>query len=238
MASRTKRTLKQPRRFVEEFVVTNDLRPVDKVNKPRKDNELYDIEVCEVNRERKMVRIHFKGYDSIFDEWRPYDQDGQYFPFVRRETPHVLTANSLSDRGKHFIDLLYRAIKRSLSCGRKDDPEVRLEVDVLEDVFNDVLGNLVESKLERRKYVHVIPTNNMLNNVLGQKWDERIVNIRGDFCFVAEGTVKYWLSKKSNIVEYKLIGGKYAKTEIEGCCMMIFTFVRGTGNKVQYEQRG
>ena len=141
----------------------------------------------------------------------------------------------------YFTDLLYRAIKRSLNSGRKDDPEVRLEVDVLEDVFNDVLGNVVDGKWERGKLVHLIPTNRMLDEVLGQKWDERILNFRGDFGFIAEGTVKYWLTRKSAIVEYKLIGGKYVKTEIEGCCMVVFTFVRGTGNRVQYseyEQRG
>ena len=185
-----------------------------------------------------MVRIHFKGYDSKFDEWRPYDQDGDYFPFIRCETPYVLSEDSLFDRVNNFKDLLYRGIKRTLNSGRKDDPDVRVEVDVLEDVFNDVLGNVVDGKWERGKLVHVIPTNRMLDNVLGLKWDERIVNIRGDFCYIAEGTVNYWLTKKSTIVEYKLIGGKYVKSEIEGCCMVVFTFVRGTGNRIQYEQRG
>ena len=106
MALRTKCTLKQPRRFVEVFVITNDLRPVDTVKKPRKDNKLYDIKVCEVNREQKMVEYTSRAMTPFFDKWQPYDQDGQYFPFVRQETPHVLTVNSLSDRGKHFIDLL------------------------------------------------------------------------------------------------------------------------------------
>lgn len=145
---------------------------------------------------------------------------------------------SLFDRVNNFKDLLYRGIKRTLNSGRKDDPDVRVEVDVLEDVFNNMLGNVVDGKWERGKLVHVIPTNRMLDNVLGLKWDEQIVNIRGDFCYIAEGTVNYWLTKKSTIVEYKLIGGKYVKSEIEGCCMVVFTFVCGTGNRIQYEQRG
>ena len=152
-----------------------------------------------------------------------YVQDGDYFPFIRHKTPHK---DSLFNRVNHFIlvnhliilDLLYCAIKRTLNSGRKDDPDVRVEIDVLEDVFNDVLGNVVDSKWERGKLVHIIPTNRVLDNVLGLKWDEWIVNIQGDFCCIAKGR-------------------KYVKSEIEGCCMVVFTFVRGTGNRMQYEQR-
>ena len=39
------------------------------VKKQKKDNNLYEIEVTEVDRKRKLVRIHYKGYDSRFDEW-------------------------------------------------------------------------------------------------------------------------------------------------------------------------
>ena len=42
-----------------------------KRKKVKKDNGLYEIEVKEVNKEKKMVLIHYKGYDSRFDEWRP-----------------------------------------------------------------------------------------------------------------------------------------------------------------------
>ena len=59
--------------------------------------------------------------------------------------------------------MLYCAIKRTLNSGGKDEPDVRVEVDVLEDVFNDVLGNVVDSKWERGKLVHIIPTNRVLS---------------------------------------------------------------------------
>ena len=91
--------------------------------------------------------------------------------------------------------------------------------------------------MERGKRTFRISTNHALDGVLGHKWDERIINIRGDYCFVVEGTVKYWHCKRSPIHEYKLIGGKYVKTEIEGCGFVVFTYVRGTGNRFQYEQR-
>ena len=123
--------------------------------------------------------------ESWFDEWRLYNRDGKCFPFIRQEKPHALTAASLDDRVNHFTDLLYRPIKRTLYSGRKDDPAVRVEVDVMEDVFNLVLGNVVDGVMERGRLVYHIPSNRALDSILGQKWDERIINVHGDYCFVA-----------------------------------------------------
>ena len=93
MASRPKRTLHKVRRFVDEFVVSDVKESVKK--RPKKDNSLYEVQIKEVDRQSKRIRIHFKGYDARFDEWRPYDQEGKYFPFARWEKPHVLTNSSI-----------------------------------------------------------------------------------------------------------------------------------------------
>ena len=55
----------------------------------------------------------------------------------------------------------------------------------------------------------------MLDSYLGLKWDERILNLAGDFAYVIPGTIKYWLGQRSPIIEYKLIGEQYARTEVE-----------------------
>ncbi|CAB4043700.1 Hypothetical predicted protein, partial [Paramuricea clavata] len=133
-------------------------------------------------------------------------------------------------RADHFVDVVYRGIKRNLNCGRKDDPDVRLEIDVSEDVFTRVLGSVAAGVMERGRLIYTISSNRVLDDILGQKWDERIVNIRGDYCFVIEGTVTFCLGRKSSIVEYKVIGGKYVKSEIEDCSQLVFTFVRNNGN--------
>ena len=93
MASRPKRTLHKVRRFVDEFVVSDVKESVKK--RPKKDNNLYEVEIREVDRQNKRIRILLKGYDARSDVWRPYDQDGEYFPFVHWEKPHVLTSSSL-----------------------------------------------------------------------------------------------------------------------------------------------
>ena len=107
-----------------------------------------------------------------------------------------------------------------------------------QDVFTKVLGGLVECDMERGRSVYNLRSNRLLDSVLGLRWDERIFNINGDFAYVIGQTVKFWLSKKASIVEYKVVGnGKYVKSEIEGSWQLVFTFVRGDVNRLQYEQR-
>ena len=49
--------------------------PVKKANPQRKDTKLYDIEVSEVDKANKRLKIHYVGYSSRFDEWRPFGED-------------------------------------------------------------------------------------------------------------------------------------------------------------------
>ena len=79
--------------------------------------------------------------------------------------------------------------------------------------------------------------NRILDSILGAKWDERIFNSNGDFAYVEDDTVRYWLTKKASIEEYKFIGGQLVKSEIEDNYNLVFSFVRGDGNKRQYMQR-
>ena len=42
----------------------------------------------------------------------------------------------------------------------------------------------------------------MSNYLLRIKWDEGILNENGDYTFVNEGTVRFWLSKETPIQEF------------------------------------
>ena len=90
MADRPKREIKEPKRFCTEFLAYT---PVKKVNLRRKDAKLYDIEVTELDKANKRLKIHYVGYSSRFDKWRPFGEDegSEYFPVVRKEKPHLLS---------------------------------------------------------------------------------------------------------------------------------------------------
>ena len=41
-------------------------------NKMRKDNQLVEIEIREVDNEKKRIKIHYKGFLEDTDKWRDY----------------------------------------------------------------------------------------------------------------------------------------------------------------------
>ena len=82
--------------------------------------------------------------------------------------------------------------------------------------------------------VYQLESNRVLDSYLGLKWDERILNLAGDFAYVIPGTIKYWLGQRSPIIEYKLIRELYARTEVENSNFITFQSVRGDGNRNNY----
>ena len=75
-----KRESRVPKRLIDEYQSSSQGR---KKAKCSKDNKLYEVEIVEVDKEKKKVKIHFKGYGHETDEWRDYDEDN--VPFQRLE---------------------------------------------------------------------------------------------------------------------------------------------------------
>lgn len=192
--------------------------------------------VTDVDKVGKRVKIHYVGYSERYDEWRACESEDNNL-FQRMELLSSPSSSSLDDRMELIHGELYREIKRKLYSGRKDDPSTRVEVRIDQDVFNGGLALVGKAKTERGKVVHSIDSNQTLNHLLGLKWDERIFNENGDFAFVIEGTVRFWLARRNPIQEFKVIGGKYIKCEIEDNFYLVFTFVRGDGNRHNYATR-
>ena len=88
---------------------------------------------------------------------------------------------------------MYREVKRKLYSGRKDDPEIQIEIPVEGDVFETSIANAAHARQERNKQVYQITSNSHLDNYLEIKWDEQILNENGDYAYVVEGTVRFWL---------------------------------------------
>ena len=106
-------------------------KKMEKVERKRKtDRDFYDVGVIEVDTTRKQLKIHFAGFSHEYDEWRDYDNERNCFPFVRLEKMFFPAEGPLEARGNIFPGRLYGCIRRKLWSGRKDDPEVRIELNV------------------------------------------------------------------------------------------------------------
>lgn len=125
-------------------------------------------------------------------------------------------------------------MKKRLWSGRREDPDINIDLNVDQDVFMGGLGCVLPGIVHRGKMVYRLQSNRLLDSYLGLKWDERILNPAGDFAYVIPGTVKYWLGQRSPITEYKIIGEQYIKSEVENGYYINFQFLRGDGNRNNY----
>ena len=184
-------------------------------------NKLYDVVIVE--EKGSEVKVHYCGYSSKYDEWKP-KVDVKYVapPFQ----PH----------DEEFSPLTHLAccIKKGLLPSRSGDPEVHIQVpcdipsfQVLQEVAKSLQGGATE-KYKILRYSD-------LDNVLGEKWHFRVVNEAGDFSYVILETLSFYLTKGKPILDYTVEKNEdtliFKPTFIEQCNFIIFKFIRGDGNK-------
>ena len=60
--------------------------------------------------------------------------------FVRKEKPCIPSENSPADRTQTFHGQLFSEIKKKLWSGRREDPEISIDLNIDKDVFMEGLG--------------------------------------------------------------------------------------------------
>ena len=78
--NRAKQEREIPRSFIDECVEAKT-KQCKKIKTTDKD--IYPVEITQVEKARNMLKIHFKGYSEISDEWRPCNENN--LPVMRLE---------------------------------------------------------------------------------------------------------------------------------------------------------
>ena len=83
------------------------------------------------------MKIHYNGYSTHFDEWRPFggDEGSEYVPFVRQQKLFIPSKKSLEDRTQSFHGQLLRERKKRLWSGQREDSDINTDLNVDQDVF-------------------------------------------------------------------------------------------------------
>ena len=194
--------------------------------KRRKDNdELYPIEIVERDTINSRVKIHYIGYSTNEDEWRNAAEILDFTP------PKPLISPTFS-----LYQELALKIKRSLQGSRKASPEVKIEMDFDNIIFDGGLKRVGKLRtVQRGVNVYGITAYNDLDNLLGSKWFIRCFNSNGDFGYAILKTVTFMLKKRRPLVEYRPGQGALEKlTFSQGYCLL-FNFVRGDGVSSEFE---
>ena len=127
--------------------------------------------------------------------------------FVKMEKP---SEESFGERSRKLQSTLSLEIKRRLLSVQWDDPDVRLELPIDEDIFYKVFGSLGRLSKSRGRTVHRITENSQLDSILGTRWSVRIKNEMGDFEAVRNGSVEYYLYERPPISDFAPAGGNYS----------------------------
>jgi len=79
----------------------------------------------------------------------------------------IPSGNSLVDRTQTFHGQIFREIEKKLWSGRRDDPEISIDLNVDKDVFMEGIGSVLLGIIQRGKMVYQVKSNRMLDPILG-----------------------------------------------------------------------
>ena len=129
--------------------------------------KLYSVTVLERNTTRDMVKVHYDGYGSEDDEWRPAAEIVE----VRGTVPVPVNPEPLLIPTFSLHQELAIKIKSSLISTRKGSPEVKIEMCFDKPLFDQGLktrGTL--KRMCRGIAYYTISSYSDLNDLLGDKW--------------------------------------------------------------------
>ena len=138
--------------------------------------------------------------------------------------------DSYEMRKEAFLQDARLQIKSKLVGHRSNNPEVRLPIKCEEDI-----RELMVNSCKKTKYSYTPERLKDLDHLFGKKWHYHIFNALGDFSFIREGTfsIRQFLPKP--LKEFTYHGGAYMEIMTGIPPEIVFTFVRGCGNRHQFQ---
>lgn len=218
MSLRPRRSTNRPN---YKLLADIDLPKAKRYRTSSKQDELYAVTIVE--RQDTRVKVHYVGYGSEHDEWRP---EADIVPLDSNDVER--DCDDPVPRPFTLYTELRNKIKSALNSGRKESPVVRIDMPFDKLQFDGGLkqyGTFVRTfrGIDRYNISHY----HDLNVLLGKNWHFRGLNSQGDFCYVIKGTVEFYLHKRHPLQEY--FPGEEGAQTLDLGYMLTFIFVRGDG---------
>jgi len=223
-------TSKRRRRTVDYKALADVRLPRASRKSGVKRDKLYPVKVVDKNSDNGLVKIHYVGYSSAYDEWRNEAE------VVESNEASVEVSCELVKPFSLYEQLCNR-IKCALNSGRKDSPSVRIDMPFDKLLFDGglrSLGTLVRTYRGTERYR--INHYRDLNPLLGVNWHFRGLNCNGDFCYAILASVQFYVYKRHPLLEYvpSTSGGEPTLQSTDLGYMLVFTFVRGDGTRSEF----
>ena len=186
-------------------------------------NQLYEIQIVE--EEDYKVKIHYVGYSSIHDEWIRRSDIVLKPPKPSRPSPEL-----------SLLSVLACSIKQKLNPSRKEDSAVRIQFPFDTENFQLLKQKGKALRKSRGHDIFTLQQYSDLDELLGERWFLRIANTNGDFSYVILCTIRFYITQPRPILDFNCehqADGQltFVPFYVEQQQALVFTFVRGDGNK-------
>ena len=165
---------------------------------------LFPIQVLDEDITRQHeVKIHYIGFSKKYDEWIRKSQI-QYKPVL--EPPSPSESEESVDLQSHNFATLACCIKQKLIPSRKtEDPKVRIQIPFVVSSFNLLKrkGVLLHKQINGHQ-AYGIKNYKDLDELFGEQWHVRIVNVNGDFSCALLNTIQFYAMQPKPILDFNV----------------------------------
>ena len=178
----------------------------------RTDSALFRVNILETDEENGSVKVSYIGYGDEHNEWRSSEDiidlvsnadNGELVDESSGNTKGN-TNHDFANLGETLVPIpsqqfcLYNEltfkIKSLLISNRKADPQCKIIYMTFDKVcYDGLLYRGVLVKKNGCKEIYTVISLSKLDDILGERWYIRGINVARDFSFVKPGSVRYFL---------------------------------------------
>ena len=204
--------------------------------------KLYRLRIVDRDDENNRVNVTYIGYGTECDEWRLVDDIIELSDSSSSDEAACASAPivEVSERREESRFCLYKElrdrIKSMLYVRRKGDPVCIIVMPFDKVFFEGLIRRGEKTNGQRNREMYQLCSLTKLDDILGGRWYIRGLNMAGDFCYVKPRTVKYYLKRGRQKVDYQIQSdGSVIKYSFGGSYQLVFHFVRGDGTATEWD---
>lgn len=231
MSERPKRLATRPDyRLLSDVKVPRIARRSSKASSST-DTKLYRLRVLEEDEKNGRVKVGYIGFSDEYDEWRRLED------IVTVEEEEEEDNDCLAPSRLKFclFEELACRIKLLLFSSRKASPVCSVNMSFDRVHFDSLAMRGIRKETKGKKEVYSLSSLSKLDDLLGERWYIRGINVAGDFCYIEPGTVSFYLKQLKPKPDFQLKDdGTLAKRYFGMQNQLVFQFVRNDGTSRQW----
>jgi len=169
------------------------------------------------------------GYGREFDKWRLQEEVVNIDDDCDDEENSDMADYHFTGPIPAQFEELAQRIKSLLTSSKKGDPNCCIIMQFDQVSFDSLSLQCSLVKASAKRKIYRVPNLMKLNDLLGERWFIRGLNISGDFCYIVRDTIKLYMKKATGKPDYQwLDNGTMVKNFLEHNINLYFLLLRET----------